>query len=316
MKIVVTGAAGFIGSHIAETLAAGYDVVGIDNFADHYSFELKRLNAEQIQDVGVDMQEADLADSADSAEIPKDTDVIVHCAAQPGISSDVPFRDYEKNNIQATQNLLNASVEHADRPFFINISTSSVYGLEATGVEAAEPKPASDYGVTKLAAEQLVLSAVRQDTLQATSLRLFSVYGPRERPEKLFPKLIHAAETDEPFPLYEGSRQHVRSFTYVGDVVEAVEKAIDNQKKARGEIINIGTDTTRTTGEAISAVENALDKKIEFDMQPPRDGDQTKTKAAIDKARKLLDWEPKTALEEGVKKQVEWFRKNNISKYL
>jgi nucleoside-diphosphate-sugar epimerase len=314
MKIVVTGAAGFIGSHIAERLAAAdYDVVGIDNFADHYSPELKHLNAETIQDVGVDMQEADLADSAD---IPKDTDVIVHCAAQPGISSDVSFDDYERNNIQATYNLLASCINQDTLPFFLHISTSSVYGLEATGAETAEPKPASDYGVTKLAAEQLILSAVRQDTLQAASLRLFSVYGPRERPEKLFTKLIYSGATDDTFPLFEGSRKHVRSFTYVGDVVRAVESAIDKRHKVNGEIINIGNDNTNTTGEAITAVENALGTNIEFNMQPPRDGDQTKTKATIDKARKLLGWELKTALKEGVKKQVEWFQDNNISRYL
>jgi nucleoside-diphosphate-sugar epimerase len=191
-----------------------------------------------------------------------------------------------------------------------------VYGLKATGTETAEPKPASDYGVTKLAAEQLVLSAVRQDKLHAASLRLFSVYGPRERPEKLFTKLIYSGATDDTFPLFVGSREHVRSFTYVGDVVRAVESAIDKHGQINGEIINVGNDDTNTTGEAITAVENALNTNIEFDMQPPRDGDQTKTKATIDKARKLLGWEPKTALKEGVAKQVEWFRKNNIYQYL
>jgi nucleoside-diphosphate-sugar epimerase len=313
-KIIVTGAAGFIGSHIAESLAAAdYDVVGIDNFADHYSFALKRLNAETIQDVGVEMQEADLADSAD---IPQDTEVIVHCAAQPGISSDVSFRDYERNNIQATHNLLASCISQDNPPFFVHISTSSVYGLEATGAETAEPKPASDYGVTKLAAEQLALSAVRQDKLQAASLRLFSVYGPRERPEKLFTKLIHAGVTESSFPLYEGSREHVRSFTYVGDVVRAIESAIDKRQKVNGETINIGSDNTNTTGEAVTAVENALGNNIEFDMQPPRAGDQTRTSAQIKKARDLLNWRPETALEEGVKKQVEWFQDNNISQYL
>jgi nucleoside-diphosphate-sugar epimerase len=314
MKIVVTGAAGFIGSHIAETLtAAGYGVVGIDNFDKHYSTELKRLHAEQISDVGVDMQEADLANSAD---IPKDTAVIVHCAAQPGISSDVPFSDYKRNNIQATRNLLASCISQDTSPFFLHISTSSVYGLEATGAETAEPKPASDYGVTKLAAEQLVLSAVRQDKLRAVSLRLFSVYGPRERPEKLFTKLIDAGVTASSFPLYKGSREHVRSFTYVGDVVRAIESAVDKRQKVSGEIINIGNDNTNTTGEAIIAVENALGTKIEFDKQPPRDGDQTKTEATIKKARDLLNWQLNTTLEEGVKKQVEWFQDNNISQYL
>lgn len=314
MKIIVTGAAGFIGSHISEQLAvADHEVVGVDNFNNHYSHKLKRHNAEKIKEVGVEITEADLAETA---SVPDDADIVIHCAAQPGISADVSFTEYERNNIQTTKNLLDTCLDQPNTPFVLHISTSSVYGLEATGAEDAEPKPASDYGVTKLAAEQLMLSAVRQDKLEAASLRLFSVYGPRERPEKLFTKLIHAGATDKAFPLYEGSREHVRSFTYVGDVVRAVESAIAKPDDISGEIINIGNDQTNTTGEAITAVENALGAKIEMNMQPPRAGDQSKTSANIEKAKNLLNYNPKTDLKEGVKKQVEWFQNNNIHKLL
>jgi nucleoside-diphosphate-sugar epimerase len=309
MKILVTGAAGFIGSHISEQLAeAGHDMAGIDNFNNHYSRELKRHNADSLKGAEVEFVEADLAESV---PMPDDTNVVIHCAAQPGISSDVSFGEYERNNIHTTKNL-----DHSNRPFVLHISTSSVYGLEATGAEDSEPKPASDYGVTKLAAEQLVLSAVRQGKLKAASLRLFSVYGPRERPEKLFTKLIHAGVTDQAFPLYEGSREHIRSFTYVGDVARAVQSAIKKLDDINGQIINIGNDQTNTTGEAITAVENALGAKIEMDMQPARVGDQSKTSANITKAKDLLNYNPKTSLKEGVTAQVEWFKENDIHKLL
>ena len=314
MKILVTGAAGFIGSHVSEQLAeASHDVVGIDNFNNHYSRELKRHNADSLKEAEVEILEANLAESV---PMPDDTEIVIHCAAQPGISSDVLFAEYERNNIQATKNLVDACLDQSNRPFVLHISTSSVYGLEATGAEDAEPKPASDYGVTKLAAEQLVLSAVRQDKLKAASLRLFSVYGPRERPEKLFTKLIHAGIANQAFPLYEGSREHIRSFTYVGDVVRAVQSAIKKSGEINGEIINIGNDQTNTTGEAITAVENALGAKIEMNMQPPRDGDQSKTSAQIEKAKDLLNYNPKTSLKQGVTAQVEWFKANNIHKLL
>ncbi len=316
MKILVTGGAGFIGSHIAESFSEDNEVVAVDSLSPHYSVELKKKNISKLQDQGVDFHELDLAED-DLGSVLAGTDVVIHFAAQPGISSDVSFDTYERNNIKATNNLLTACRKLEGSPFFINISTSSVYGLEATGPEDAEPKPASDYGVTKLAAEQLALSYHRQDKLDdVTSLRLFSVYGPRERPEKLFTKLIHAAATDTAFPLYEGSRSHVRSFTFVGDVVEAIKATLENKDTASGEIINVGSDVTRTTGEAIEAVEQAVGKDIEMDIQPPRPGDQSKTSANIDKARELLGYDPSTTLEEGVKQQVEWFQKNDIVELL
>lgn len=315
MKVLVTGGAGFIGSHIAESLSEDNEVVVIDNLSPHYSVDLKKKNVSEIQKKGVGFFEMDLAED-DISKAVEGVDVVIHCAAQPGISSDVSFNTYERNNIVATNNLLTNSQKLEDSPFLINISTSSVYGLKATGAEGAEPKPASDYGVTKLAAEQLALSYHRQDKLSVANLRLFSVYGPRERPEKLFTKLIHTAKTDTAFPLYEGSRSHVRSFTYVGDVVKAVHATLDNQDAVSGEIINIGSDITRTTGEAIEAVEEAVGKEIEMDIQPPRPGDQSKTSADIDKARDLLGYEPNTSLEEGVRQQVEWFQENNVGDLL
>jgi len=314
MKIFVTGAAGFIGSQVAENLAAGgHDVVGVDNFNDYYNQELKRLNAASAQKVGVDIQERDLVEDG---SLPADTAVVIHFAAQPGISSDVDFETYERNNIQVTENLIEAAANLERSPFFLYISTSSVYGLEATGDETTAPEPASDYGVTKLASEQLILSHQRRGEFSAASLRLFSVFGPRERPEKLFPKLLFAAQTGKDFPLYEGSREHVRSYTYVGDVVEAVSAALDARDVCDGEIINIGNDVTNTTGEAIEAVEAEMDTKINIVLQPARAGDQKKTAANIKKAKDILDWKPATSLVDGVAAHAQWFKENNVAELM
>ena len=189
-------------------------------------------------------------------------------------------------------------------------STSSIYGLEATYPEDRAPKPASYYGVTKLAAEQLVLQKSREKELQSCSLRLYSVFGPRERPEKMYTKLIACGFNDEAFPLYEGSAKHLRSFTYVDDIVDGVVSVIGREEKVNGEVINLGTETEHTTQEGIEAVEKVMGKTIKIDNVPARAGDQLRTRANIDKARKLLNYNPTTTLLEGVKHQVEWYKQN------
>ena len=193
---------------------------------------------------------------------------------------------------------------------FVNISTSSVYGLDATKDETAAPQPASYYGVTKLAAEQLVLSESRNKIFNACSLRLYSVYGPRERPDKLYTKLIKSALFDEPFTLIEGSLQHKRSFTFVGDIVDGFIKVIGNEEAVTNEIFNIGTDVQHTTAEGIKTVEELTGKKIQFNMLPPRSGDQLSTKAVIDKAKNVLNYNPQTSLHDGIMQQIEWFKAN------
>ncbi|GAA0747669.1 MULTISPECIES: NAD-dependent epimerase/dehydratase family protein [Gaetbulibacter] len=311
MKILVTGAVGFIGSHTAERLKAlGHDVLGIDNFNDYYSLELKQLNADALTQKGISILKKDLRDSDLAEVLPKDIDYIFHYAAQPGISSTSTFEDYFSNNIIATKNLMDYALQCSNLKLFVNIGTSSIYGLEATFPESIAPKPASHYGVTKLAAEQLVLQKSREKQLKSCSLRLYSVIGPRERPEKMYTKLIDLGLKDEAFPLYEGSDKHLRSFTYVGDIVDGVVSVIGNEDKVNGEIINLGTEVEHTTQEGIEAVEAVLGKSIKINVIPKRPGDQLRTKANIDKARKLLNYNPQTTLLEAVKAQVEWFKAN------
>jgi nucleoside-diphosphate-sugar epimerase len=316
MRILITGGAGFIGSHTAEAFtAAGHEVTAVDNLSDYYSKELKEHTAESLKKREVNFIEADLLE-VDLEKLVSGVDYVFHFAAQPGISSAVPFSAYEKNNILATHRLVEAVANAEDVKLFVNISTSSVYGTQATGSEEAEPQPTSFYGVTKLAAEQLVLSYYRDRGVPVTSLRLFSVYGPRERPEKLYTKLIKSIVNGEEFPLYEGSRDHVRSFTYVGDVVDGFEKVLENPAKCHGEIFNVGTNKTATTGEGIDIIEDILGKKAKIKTVPKRPGDQMQTEASIEKIKDTLGWQPQTELSDGLKSQVEWFKDNDIQKLI
>ena len=307
MRILVTGASGFIGSHLAERLAAeGHSVVGLDAYTDYYAREIKERNAAFVHKAGIDILPLDLAvDSLDAAV--DGVDVVYHCAAQPGIAAHVSLEQYVYNNITATHRLLEASRRVKSLKCFVNIATSSVYGAHATDNEETPPKPTSYYGVTKLAAEQLVLSYQREKKLPACSLRLFSVYGPRERPEKLYPLLIDSIMHDKPFPLYEGSEHHSRSFTYVDDIIDGFLAVLSHLDVANGEIFNIGTDIEITTGEGIAIVESIMGKKARIDRKPPRPGDQLRTHATIGKARRLLGYQPKTRPEEGLKAEVAWF---------
>lgn len=311
MKILVTGAAGFIGSHTAERLAdSGHHVIGVDNFNSYYSVKLKKLNALAAEQSGCKIIDADLRDTLMYSDLPTDIDYIFHFAAQPGISSTSTFEDYFTNNILATKLLVDYALNCEGLKMFVNIGTSSIYGLEATFPETKAPEPASYYGVTKLAAEQLVLQHARMKQLHACSFRLYSVIGSRERPEKMYTKLIELGLNDEPFPLFEGSESHLRSFTYVGDIVDGLVSAIGKETVLNNQVINLGTEVEHTTQEGIDAVSKVLNKTIAIKVMPKRMGDQLRTKANIDKARKLLNYNPQTTLLEAVKYQVDWYKQN------
>jgi len=311
VNILVTGVAGFIGSHTAERLLGlGHKIIGVDNFNSYYDVKLKELNANAVSKNGGIIINHDLRTTNLSEQLPTDIHYIFHLAAQPGISSSSTFEDYFSNNIIATKNLIDFALKCQDLKLFVNIATSSIYGLEATYPEDKAPKPASYYGVTKLAAEQLVLQKSREKQMMSCSLRLYSVIGPRERPEKMYTKLIACSFKDETFPLFEGSDKHLRSFTYVDDIVDGVVSVIDKEAIVNGEIFNLGTEVEHTTQEGIEAVEEVLDKKIKINVIPKRTGDQLRTKANIDKARRLLKYNPQTTLLEGVRHQVNWYKEN------
>jgi nucleoside-diphosphate-sugar epimerase len=307
MNILVTGAAGFIGSHLCERLLAlGHSVRGIDNFNPYYDVALKEENARAIQAAGTQLHRLDL--TADPlAEAVAGVHAVFHAAAQPGLSA-ASFDTYVRNNIHATYRLLEALHDSPSLTAFVNIATSSVYGSFATEQETAEVRPTSYYGVTKLAAEQLVMAYARDRNLPACSVRLYSVYGPRERPDKLFPKLIRALLEDTPLPLYEGSESHRRSYTYIDDILDGLTAVLNRWNRSAGEIFNIGTDSVITTGEGIRLVEEIFGKHAVIQRLPRRAGDQTATQADISKARRLLDYHPQVLPAEGLRRTVAWYR--------
>ncbi len=307
MKILVTGAAGAIGSHLAEKLLElGHTVTGIDALTPYYDPRIKKSTGKILEDKGVKIIYQDLI-HLESLSAVKEAEAIFHLAAQPGISSTTPFEEYLHNNIVATQKLLESSKENKSLKAFINISTSSVYGERASGPETDEPKPTSWYGVTKLASEQLVLSNFRNSNLPVVNLRFFSVYGERERPEKFFHKLIKAMYEDKEINMYEGSENHVRSYSYVGDIVEGCIKTLEKYKDVLGETFNIGNDTTNTTGEGLKIVEEIMGKKAKVNIVPKRMGDQLETAANIAKARSILGYNPQIDLRTGLRREVEWY---------
>ncbi len=309
MKILITGAAGFIGSHTAERLQSlGHQVIGWDNFSNYYDVSLKERTAKSLERQGIVMQRVDLVHDDLLALWPEDVSFVFHFAAQPGISQTSTFESYLNNNFIATQRMLTVLEQLDQPPYVVNIATSSVYGLVATKDESAAPEPASWYGVTKLAAEQLVMAYVRRGFIKGTSLRLYSVYGPRERPDKLYTRLINCGLNQKEFTLYQGSEAHRRSFTYVGDIVNGVVNVLKATDACNGEIINLGSDQEYSTAEGIETVERLLGRVISKKIMPPRPGDQDRTLAVIDKAKRLLNYRPNTSLEVGLRAQLEWFK--------
>lgn len=305
---LVTGAAGFVGSHLCEKLIAeGHTVRGVDAFIPYYPRALKEQNLADIRGVGsYTFHETDLR-TADLKPLLADVDVVFHLAAMAGLRrSWSEFDGYMTCNIQATQRLLEASVA-AKVDHFIDISTSSVYGRFATGNEEAPLAPVSPYGITKLAAEQLCRAYESQHGLPVTICRLFSVYGPRQRPDMGYHIFIQALLKDELITI-DGDGTDSRSNTYVHDCVQGLLLAMQQPERSKGETFNIGGGEEINVNQVLALLEEVSGQKIRTTHGPSRAGDQRRTVADIGKAQRLLGYNPTTTVRDGLRAQLAWQR--------
>ncbi|MFC4768593.1 NAD-dependent epimerase/dehydratase family protein [Effusibacillus consociatus] len=308
MKILVTGAAGFIGSHLVERLLAdGHQVIGVDMFTNTGWSRFKLYNIAQAQHhSNYTLLEQNLLEM-DLAQLISDTDVVFHQAAIAGVrkSWGSDFQDYVKLNILATQQLLEACKNSSIRKF-VYASSSSVYGgTNGPTSEEKLPSPVSPYGVSKLAGEHLVQLYYANYGVPATSLRYFTVYGPRQRPDMAFHKFLKAVLQGEPIPLY-GDGQQTRDFTYIQDAVEANVLAMNFPE--HGNVFNIGGKERASVLEVLELVGEVTGLDVAVQHLPPQHGDPLHTWADITRARERLGYDPKVRLRDGLEKEWEYIR--------
>jgi nucleoside-diphosphate-sugar epimerase len=298
MRYVVTGAAGFIGSHLSEALLeAGHEVVALDCFTDYYDPALKAENARGLDVRSFDLADEPLEDVFDGAA------GVFHLAGQPGVRASFgeQFALYLRRNVLATQRVFEAAAARRLRVVFA--SSSSVYGDAETypTPEDAEPRPISPYGITKLACEHLARSYAASDGLDAVLLRYFTVYGPRQRPDMAFARVTSALAEGRTFDLFGDAS---RGFTYVADAVEATITAME--RAPAGETLNVGGGSEATMREAIALLEEIAGRRLELIAHPPAVGDARRTSADTTLIRRTLGWEARVPLEEGLRAHWEW----------
>jgi nucleoside-diphosphate-sugar epimerase len=310
-KIIVTGVAGFIGSHLTETLLQqGEEVIGIDEFNDYYDPTLKRKNVAQLdRSPNFKLIEGDIQ-FLDWHKLLKDVDVVYHQAAQAGVRASWGngFRGYTERNINATQVLLEAAKDAKDLKRLVFASSSSIYGDAETlpTHEGICPQPVSPYGITKLAGEFLCELYHKNFGVPSVSLRYFTVYGPRQRPDMAFNKFFKSILQDEAIPIY-GDGQQTREFTFVSDII-AANLAAAIAPAAVGEIFNIGGGSRVVLAEVLDTIEQIVDKPIKRKYIEKAMGDARHTAADISKAQKLLGYQPQVSLREGLIQEWEWIK--------
>jgi UDP-glucuronate 4-epimerase len=309
-RALVTGCAGFIGSHLTEALLdAGYEVLGIDRFNANYDVADKHANLVRATDHGrFELVRADLA-RARLDPLLVGCDVVFHLAAEPGVRTSWGrgFDRYVHNNVRATQRLLEACAAEPGRRV-VYASSSSIYGDAASlpTREDATPQPLSPYGVTKLAAEQLCRLYHSEHGVDAVALRYFSVYGPRQRPDMAFRRFCRAAAERAPIELYGDGRQ-TRDFTFVADVVAAT-VAAGVAPGVGGRVYNVGGGSRVSLNGALERLAAIAGRPLDVRRHGREDGDVLHTGADIERARADLGYAPATALEEGLRAEFEWTR--------
>jgi UDP-glucuronate 4-epimerase len=308
MRAMVTGCAGFIGSHLTESLLKdGIDVLGVDCFNSNYPRADKLLNLRRAREYeGFDFLPIDLS-RGDLAELVQECDVVFHLAGEPGVRASWgrTFEPYLANNILATQQLLEAMRSCPDRRL-VYASSSSVYG-QAERMPTCEtdlPAPFSPYGVTKLGAEQLCHLYHGNYGVQTVSLRYFSVYGPRQRPDMAFHKFCRAIADGEEIVVF-GDGEQTRDFTFVQDVVAATRMAA-TAPGAVGGVYNIGGGTRTSVNETLELLSELSDRPLQVKRAAAQDGDVRDTGADTTRARADLGWKPRVALREGLEAELEW----------
>jgi UDP-glucuronate 4-epimerase len=307
MRAVVTGAAGFIGSHLTDALLAdGHEVVGIDSFDDYYSRAVKERNLESaLHEQRFRFHELDIV-KHDLREVIDGAEVVFHLASRSGVraSPDEEFDNQVRANVVATQRLLESLVRHK-LTRFVYASSWSVYG-EAERLptkESSVPLPLTSYGVTKLAGEHLVQLYSRNFGLPAVSLRYFTVYGPRQRPDMAIAQFMRKLTEGEEIEIF-GDGEQAREFTFVSDAVEATVRAATAE--VSGRVLNVGGGSRASINSVLFLLEEITGIKARRRFLPATPEDRRQTGASINLARRCLDWEPRISLRNGLAKQWSW----------
>jgi UDP-glucuronate 4-epimerase len=307
-RALVTGCAGFIGSHLVESLLAdGHEVLGVDCFNPNYDAADKWANlAAALDHDGFTFLETDLA-IADADALLADCTTVFHLAAEPGVRASwgTRFDRYVHNNVTATQRLLEASSAEPRRRV-VYASSSSVYGdaEELPTHEDATPQPLSPYGVTKLAAEHLCQLYHAEQGVETVALRYFSVYGPRQRPDMAFRRFCEAAIARRRIELFGDGRQ-TRDFTFVADIVAAT-RAAATAGGIAGQVFNVGGGSRVSLNSTLERLSALAGRPLDVRRQAREDGDVLHTGADIARAREKLGYEPSTSLEDGLQAEFEW----------
>lgn len=313
-NILVTGGAGFIGSHLVDQLLSENDwsITVIDDLNDFYSPDIKRSNiAGHLKHSNYRLVEADIRDDVKLAEIFEETDfsVIVHLAARAGVRPSLTEpKLYTETNINGTVNLLELAREHGIKQFVFG-SSSSVYGVnEKVPFAEDDPifQPISPYAATKAAGELICHTYSHLYDIRTVCLRFFTVYGARQRPDLAIHKFSKLITEGKPIQVF-GDGSSRRDYTYIDDIIQGVRSAIDYDKSIH-EAFNLGESQTVTLTELIELIEESLGQKAVIDRQPWQPGDVPATYADISKSRRLLGYDPKTKIQDGIPRFVEWFR--------
>lgn len=311
LKALITGAAGFIGSSIARRLLSeGHTVIGVDALTDYYSIELKRQNLSDTQTEKFTFVHADL-NELDLDELLAGVDIIFHEAGQPGVrkSWGDDFSIYTSQNLNATQRLLEAAKRSKSLRRLVYASSSSLYG-DAQSYPTAEtdlPQPISPYGVTKLAAEHLCTLYGRNFGVPTVSLRYFTVYGPRQRPDMAFTRFIRAALVGDEISIF-GTGEQIRDFTYIDDVVEANMLAAFTDSVEPGAVFNVAGGSSISVNEVLDVIEGIAGRPLRINRIGSVPGDVFRTGGLTREIEMALGWKAKVPIEEGIARQFEWGR--------